>query len=73
MVGTGGTLLLSTLECGVYEEAAAGAVVVEAKGHNNRQPKQGWVNFGSSLPGEGASEYHGNNLDCKGYSMLGCI
>ena len=57
----------SAVNFGAYEASAVEAVVVEAFA-NNRQPRQFGVNFVSSSPGYGDS-----NMDCRGYSMLGCV
>ena len=56
----------SAVNFGVYEASAAEAVVVEAS-NNNRHPNQLGFHFAPSLP-VGA-----DNMDCKGYSMLGCV
>jgi hypothetical protein len=62
----------SAVNFGAYEASAAEAVVVEAS-NNNRHPKQLGIIFAPSLPAGGDSSYHGDNIDCKGYSMLGCV
>merc|ERR1719435_205771 len=70
---------------GVFEAAAAEAVVVEApyvsnnnrypavnnNNNNNRHPKQLGIHFGAYSGG--AQTQAEDNTDCKGYSMLGCV
>ena len=57
---------------GVFEAAAAEAVVVEAPHvNNNRHPKQLGVHFGAYS--DGAHTQAEDNRDCMGYSMLGCV
>ena len=53
---------------GVFEAAAAEAVVVEAP-HVNRHPKH---NHFGSYSGETQTQAD-DDMDCKGYSMLGCV
>ena len=62
----------SAVNFGAYEASAVEAVVVEAF-NSNRQPKQLGIIFAPSLPVGGDSSYRVDNMDCKGYSMLGCV
>ena len=62
----------SAVNFGAYEASAAEAVVVEPF-KSNRNPKQLGIHFAPSLPVDADSSYHLDNVDCKGYSMLGCV